>query len=279
MNHSRARPEPDHAQGSVRMTYGPVRPVIMARLACLLLSLATGLANAADLLVFAAASLRPALDTILDSPEARALGDISVSYAATSQLARQIDHAAPASLFISADPDWMDHVEKGGHLVAGTRSNLLGNAMVLIAPSASTLQLEIKPDFDLAGALGADGRLAIGEPRSVPAGRYARAALVSLGVWAQVENRIVPAMHVRAALNFVVRNEAPLGIVYRSDAVSEKRVRVLGTFPASSHPPIVYPVAMLKGGDGSASRELLALLHSAQAMAIFTRFGFSVPAP
>ncbi|MGB0135193.1 molybdate ABC transporter substrate-binding protein [Dokdonella sp.] len=261
------------------MTIRPRRSIILTRLACLGLSLACGMVNAADVLVFAASSLKPALDTILETPAARALGNISVSYAATSQLARQIDHAAPASLFISADPDWMDHVEKGGHVVAGTRSNLLGNAIVLIAPAASPLELAIKPGFDLAGALGTDGRLAIGEPASVPAGRYARAALVSLGVWTQVEDRIVPALHVRAALNFVVRNEAPLGIVYRSDAVSENRVRVVGTFAASTHPSIVYPVALLRGGDNKASRELLALLRSTQALTIFTRFGFEEPAP
>lgn len=242
-----------------------------------MVSLACGAAQAAEVLVFAAASLKPALDTILETPAARELGDITVSYAATSQLALQIDHAAPASIFISADPEWMDHVEQGGHLVSGTRSNLLGNALVLIAPQASTLKLAIGPGFDLEGALGPDGRLAMGEPVSVPAGRYAKAALVSLGVWSGIEARIVPALHVRAALGFVVRDEAPLGIVYRSDAVSEKRVRVVGTFAEKTHPPIVYPVAMLKGGDNDASRHLLALLHSAQAAAIFSRFGFDLP--
>ena len=243
-----------------------------------MLSLACGVAQAADVLVFAAASLKPALDTILETPAAKKLGDIAVSYAATSQLARQIDHAAPASIFISADPDWMDQVEKSGHIIPGTRSNLLGNALVLIAPRASSLELKIAPGFDLSGGLGEDGRLAMGEPNSVPAGRYAMAALISLGVWAKVEDRIVPAMHVRAALNFVVRNEAPLGIVYRSDAVSEERVRVIGTFAPSTHPPIVYPVALLRDGDNQASRQLLDVLHSAQAAAIFARFGFDVPA-
>lgn len=247
------------------------------RLACLVLTLAFSPAVAAEILVFAAASLKPALDTILETPEAQALGDISVSYAATSQLARQIEHAAPAALFISADPEWMDHVEREGRIVQGTRSDLLGNALVLVAPQSSTLELEIAPGFDLLGALGRDGRLAMGEPDSVPAGRYARAALVSLGVWASVESRIVPALHVRAALNFVVRNEAPLGIVYRSDAVSEPKVRVIGTFAEATHPAIVYPVALLTGGDNDASRGLLALLHSAQAAAIFTRYGFDVP--
>lgn len=255
------------------------RSVVLARLACLILPLVFATASAADdVLVFAAASLKPALDTILDTPAARAVGEVAVSYAATSQLARQIKHAAPASIFISADPDWMDQVEKDGHIIPGTRSNLLGNALVLIAPRASTLELAIAPGFDLAGALGKDARLAMGEPNSVPAGRYAKAALISLGVWNQVEDRIVPAMHVRAALNFVVRNEAPLGIVYRSDAVSEERVRVIGAFAASTHPTIVYPAALLRDGDNEASRQLFEVLHSAQAAAIFARFGFDVPA-
>lgn len=255
------------------------RSRIPARLAWLILSLLSGPATATDVLVFAAASLKPSLDAILATAAARQIGEVSVSYAASSQLARQIDHAAPASMFISADPDWMDQVERGGHIIPGTRSNLLGNALVLIAPRASTLELQIKPDFELAAALGTDGRLAMGEPGSVPAGRYARAALESLGVWDKVEDRIVPALHVRAALNFVVRNEAPLGIVYRSDAVSEHRVRVVDTFAGSTHPPIIYPVALLTGGDSDAARRLLVLLHSPQAATIFSRSGFDLPEP
>lgn len=259
------------------MSIRPGRSLI--RLAWLLLPLASCSAAAADTLVFAAASLKPALDAILETPAARELGDVAVSYASSSQLARQIDYGAPASIFISADPEWMDQVERAGHVIPDTRSNLLGNALVLIAPAASPLELRIGPDTDLAGALGPDGKLAMGDPDSVPAGRYAKSALESLGLWRQVEHRIVPALHVRAALNYVVRNEVPLGIVYRSDAVSEKRVKVLGTFAKSTHPAIVYPVALLRGGDNAASRGLLALLHSSQAAAIFLRFGFDVPGP
>ncbi len=243
-------------------------------LAGLLLSLLAPTAHADKLLVFAAASLKPALDTVITSSQARAIADIKVSYAASSQLARQIEHDAPAALFISADPDWMDEVERDGKLIAGSRSDLLGNALVLIAPKNSTTTLTIAPGFDLAGALGADGRLAIGEPNSVPAGKYAKAALSDLGVWKTVESRLVPSVHVRAALSFVARDETPLGIVYRSDAVSENEVRVVDTFPASSHPPIVYPVALLKAGDNVAGRQFLELLHSAQAATIFVRFGF-----
>lgn len=226
------------------------------------------------MLVFAAASLKPALDTIIASPEARAIADIKVSYAASSQLARQIEHDAPVALFVSADPDWMDHVEKRGKLVAGSRSKLLGNGLVLIAAKDSSISLHIAPGFDLVGALGPQGRLAIGEPNSVPAGRYAKAALISLGVWTSVESRLVPSTHVRAALSFVARGETPLGVVYRSDAVSESRVRVVDTFPPSTHPPIIYPIALLEAGDNAAGRQLLELLRSPQAGAIFMRFGF-----
>ena len=240
----------------------------------LVLSLLAPSVSAAKLLVFAAASLKPALDTLIASPEAHAIAGITVSYAASSQLARQIEHAAPAALFISADSEWMDVVERDGKLIAGSRSDLLGNALVLIAPRDSTTTLAITPGFDLAAALGADGRLAIGEPNSVPAGKYAKAALTQLGVWTTVQSRLAPAVNVRAALSFVARHETPLGIVYRSDAVHENEVRVLDTFPAASHPPIVYPVALLEAGDNEAGRQFLDLLHSAQATAIFVRFGF-----
>ncbi len=240
----------------------------------LLLALLAPSAYAAKFLVFAAASLKPALDTLLAAPDAQAIGEITVSYAASSQLARQIEHDAPAALFISADPEWMDEVERDGKLIAGSRSDLLGNALVLIAPRDSATQLKIMPGFELSTALGAYGRLAIGEPNSVPAGKYAKAALTTLGVWSTVESRLVPAINVRAALSFVARNETPLGIVYRSDAVSENEVRVVDTFPAASHPPIVYPVALLTSGDNAGGRQLLELLHSAQATAIFVRFGF-----
>ncbi len=234
-------------------------------------------ACAADVLVFAASSLKPALDTILATSEARAIGGVTASYAASSQLARQIEHGAPAAIFISADRDWMDHVEQRGLVVAGTRADLLGNALVLVAPAESPLQLAIAPDFDLRGRLGADGRLAIAEPNSVPAGRYAKAALTALGVWSSVQARTVSADNVRGALNFVVRGEAPLGIVYRSDAVSEAGVRIVGTFPDTSHPPIVYPLALIRAGESEAARLVAALLRGPAARATFIRHGFDAP--
>jgi molybdate transport system substrate-binding protein len=260
---------------SFQMRRPPGRQPLAGRILLVIgMLLVAPVAQAANLLVFAAASLKPALDEIIATPAAKAIGEITVSYAASSQLARQIEHDAPAALFISADPEWMDYVEQRGKLVSGSRSDLLGNGLVLIAPKDSTIRLDIAPGFDLSGALGPEGRLAIGEPNSVPAGKYAKAALSALGVWKSVESRLVPAVHVRAALSFVARGETPLGIVYRSDAVSDEQVRVVDRFPLATHPPIVYPVALLKNGDDDAGHRLLDLLHSAQAGAIFVRFGF-----
>jgi molybdate transport system substrate-binding protein len=234
-------------------------------------------ASADDLLVFAAASLKPALDAILATPEAKAIGDIKASYAASSQLAHQIEAGAPAALFISADLDWMDEVASTQKIVAATRIDLLGNALVLIAPKDSRATLRIAPGFDLAGALGRDGRLSLAEPNSVPAGKYAKASLTSLGVWDGIAARVVTADNVRAALNFVARRETPLGIVYRSDAASEPMVRVVGTFPASSHAPIVYPAAIVAGHDTPAARRFLALLVAPASQAIFASHGFDAP--
>lgn len=248
----------------------------------LLLALAAlcGLPSAAqadDVLVFAAASLKPVLDKIIASPEVGALGEVKASYAASSQLAKQIEAGAPAALFVSADQDWMNYVAERKLIVSGTRSDLLGNALVLVAPKDSTLKLAIVPGFDLAGALGADGKLAIGEPNSVPAGKYAKAALTKLGVWDKIATRVVSADNVRAALNFVARGEAPLGVVYRSDAVSEPAVRVVATFPDDTHAPIVYPAALISGHDSPAAHKLLDLLRAPEQQAILRGYGFDAP--
>lgn len=234
-------------------------------------------AQADELLVFAAASLKPALDTIIATPEANAIGQISVSYAASSQLAHQIEAGAPAAIFISADQDWMNEVQSKDEIVRDTRVDLLGNALVLVAPKDSTVRLAIADHFDLAGALGKDGHLALAEPNSVPAGKYAKSALTKLGVWDSVQARVVSADNVRAALNFVAKGEAPLGVVYRSDAVSEPAVRVADTFPADTHAPIVYPIAILNGQDTPAARRLLELLREPATQAIFRRYGFDAP--
>ncbi|HEY6940055.1 molybdate ABC transporter substrate-binding protein [Dokdonella sp.] len=233
--------------------------------------------RAEALLVFAAASLKPSLDAVLATPRAAALGGITASYAASSQLARQIEAGAPAALFICADQDWMDYVAQRQLVAEGTRANLLGNAIVLVAPRDSAVKLDIAPGFALASALGKDGRLALAEPNSVPAGKYAKSALAQLGVWDAVAARVVSADNVRAALNFVARGEAALGIVYRSDAVSEPAVRVVATFPGATHAPIVYPVAILAGHDTPAARDLLELLRGPTAQAIFRDHGFDAP--
>jgi molybdate transport system substrate-binding protein len=252
-----------------------------------LLTLATAVlplrASADDLLVFAAASLKPALDEIIAAPDANAVCDakgceIKASYAASSQLEHQIEAGAPASLFVSADQDWMNAAEAKGRIVRETRVDLLGNALVLVAPKDSKLALSIAPNLDLVGALGKDGRIALGEPNSVPAGKYAKASLTSLGVWDSLGSRIVSADNVRAALNFVAKGEAPLGVVYRSDAVSEPAVRVVDTFPETSHASIVYPAAIVTDHDTPAARKLLALLRAPSSQAIFTRYGFDAPA-
>lgn len=232
---------------------------------------------AADLLIFAASSLKPALDEWLARPDVARIGTIRASYAASSQLARQIDNAAPADLFISADQQWMDHLAANQRIVDGSRSDLLGNALVMIARKDSTITMTIEPGMRLALALGADGRLAMAEPNSVPAGRYAKSALISMGAWPSVNRRLVAADNVRAAFNFVARGEVALGIVYRSDTVGEDSVRVIGTFPESSHAPIRYPAAIVSGHDGVATRQLLALLKDETSTSLFRRHGFDAP--
>lgn len=255
------------------------RRIVAIFAACLVAAaaLASPRAEADDLLIFAAASLKPALDEIIASPRAKEIGTIKASYAASSQLAHQIDAGAPASIFISADEDWMNDVESRGKIVKDTRADLLGNALVVIAPKESTTKLAIADHVDIVGALGKDGHIALGEPNSVPAGKYAKSSLTKLGVWDTVQPRVVSADNVRAALNFVAKGEAPLGVVYRSDAVSEPAVRVVDTFPDSSHAPILYPAAILADHDTSESREVLMLLRDPASAAVFRRYGFDAP--
>jgi molybdate transport system substrate-binding protein len=200
-------------------------------------------------------------------------------FAASSTLARQIEDGAPADIFISADQRWMDDVAAHDAIVAATRHDLLGNALVLVAPADSHAKVDLERGAaPVLQALGRDGRVAIALPDAVPAGIYARQALTRLHMWAALEPRIASARDVRAALNLVVLGQCPLGIVYGSDAVSEPRVKVLATFPADSHPPIIYPVAIVQGHDGALSRGLLAALRSPRARKVFMRWGFKVPA-
>jgi molybdate transport system substrate-binding protein len=222
--------------------------------------------------VFAASSLTDALQELAASFGKSAGIVVKLSFAASSALARQIESGAPADVFFSADVDWMDYLQSRKLIQSESRHDLLGNRLVLIAPADSPLRLKIAPHFALVQALGA-GRLATGDPDSVPAGRYARAALTSLGVWDGVAGRIAGAENVRAALALVDRGEAPLGIVYRTDALIDQGVRIVDTFPADSHAPIIYPIALTLGAKSDAAK-FAAYLGSPASSAVFARFGF-----
>jgi molybdate transport system substrate-binding protein len=228
-------------------------------------------------LVYAAASLTDALDEVDAAFTAQTGIQVKASFAASSVLAKQIEAGAPADVFFAAERVWMDYLDERGLLRRGSRHDLLGNALVLIAPADSTVRLKIAPGFNLVGALGG-GRLATADPDSVPAGQYARAALTKLGVWPQVSGHMVRAENVRAALEYVARGDAPLGIVYRTDAQVEKRVRVVDVFPADTHPPIVYPVALTTGAQAPAARFMAFLLGEA-ARQIFMRRDFAPLTP
>jgi molybdate transport system substrate-binding protein len=230
-------------------------------------------AAAADtLIVFAAASLKDALDESVEAYQTRTNDRVVVSYAASSALAKQIEAGAPADLFISADLDWMDYLEQRRLIKPGTRLNLLTNRLVLIAPADSKVSVNIAPGFPLAKLLRG-GRLAMANPDAVPAGKYGKASLEALGVWKDVQAKVASAENVRAALLLVSRGEAPLGIVYRTDAAADPRVKVVGMFPGSTHPPIVYPVAMTITGKAPAEA-FLKWLNQAKARAIFEKHGF-----
>ncbi len=197
---------------------------------------------------------------------------ITLSFGASSTLAKQIAQGAPADIFFSADTDWMDYLEKAGEIAPGTRKDLLGNRLVLVSAGDAKPAPRIKPGFDLAGALG-NGHLAMADPASVPAGKYGKAALTALGVWDSVAAKVVQAENVRVALEYVTRGEAPFGIVYATDA-KVAHVKVAGIFPENSHPPIIYPVAMTKNA-APAARAFLSFLEGPQARGIFEKAGFS----
>lgn len=225
--------------------------------------------------VFAAASLQTALATAAAQWMALTGKRITVSYAASSALAKQIESGAPADLFASADPEWMDWAQARKLIKPGTRRILLGNTLVIVTQAHTVLDLKIAPGFALAAAIG-PSRLATGNPSSVPVGKYVRAALTKLGVWGAVGHKIAGADNTRAALALVARGEARLGIVYGTDAVAEPRVRVLDTFPADSHPPIRYPFALTATSTNPDAAQLLDFLSSAKAGEIFKAQGFSV---
>lgn len=226
------------------------------------------------LLVFAAASLQTSLAAVAQRWQSGGRR-VTFSFAASSALARQLGQGAPADIFASADLEWMDWVQERGLIRAETRRSLLGNRLVLIAPADSAANLSIAPGFALAEAIG-DSRLATGNVQSVPVGRYARQALTSLGVWDQVGPRIAGVDNVRAALALVARGEARFGIVYETDARTEPRVRVIGTFPPESHAAIVYPFALTAASTHPEARAFLTYLTSPDAIRIFETEGFSI---
>ncbi len=232
-------------------------------------------AQSRPVLVFAAASLKNALDDAAGRWSKETGKQTRISYAASSALARQIESGAPADVYISADLDWMDYVSQRKLIKPESRTNLLGNRIVLIAPKDSGTEARIEPGFPLRKLLG-EGRLAMANVQAVPAGKYGKASLEALGVWTSVQDRIAQAENVRAALLLVSRGETPLGIVYKTDAAADPGVRIVGTFPEDTHPPIVYPIALVAGSANPDAAAFLAWLQSPAARGSFERQGFTV---
>lgn len=259
-----------------------MRPIarLLARL-CMVLALMTASAaqaaptpvDAKGPLVLAAASLQESLTAAADRWARMGHPRPVLSFAASSALARQIVARAPADLFVSADEEWMDAVARAGMVAPGTRRTFLVNALVIVGPAGATQRLYPTPGFPLAKALGG-GRLAMADPDAVPAGRYGKTALQRLGVWPQVAGQVARAENVRAALALVARGAAPLGVVYATDARAEPGVRIVGVFPAGSHPPITYPLARLTTATSPDAEPFRRFLLSAEGKAIFRRFGF-----
>lgn len=232
-----------------------------------------------DITVFAAASLKTALDDIVTAWRQRGGERVRVSYAGSSRLAQQITHGAPGDVFISANARWMDVLEAAGHVEAASRRDLLENRLVLIGHGKGLPPVALTRQLDLAGRLG-DNRLAMAMVEAVPAGIYGRAALVSLGLWEKVAAKVAQVDNVRAALALVERGEAPLGIVYQTDAMAGDNVTVLGLFAPETHPRIVYPAALVAGRANNAiARRFLDFLASAPARARFEHHGFKVIVP
>jgi len=232
-------------------------------------------AQSRQVMVFAAASLKNALDDASAAWMRETGKRVVVSYAASNALAKQIEAGAPADLFFSADLEWMDYLASKSLIDPESRIGLLGNSLVLVAPKGAAMQVALEPGVDLASLLGS-GRLAMGHVDAVPAGKYGKAALEHLGAWSGVKDKIAQSDNVRAALLLVSRGEAPLGIVYRTDAVSEPGVTVVATFPEGSHRPIVYPAALTKDSNNPDARSFLAFLRSDKARPAFESQGFTV---
>lgn len=253
-----------------------LRSIARALLLALPLAVAAAMpAAAGDVVVFAAASLKNALDDAAAAWRAETGGGVRIAYAGSSALARQIEAGAPADVFISANTAWMDVLDDAGLLAPGTRRDLLTNRLVLVAHGADAAPVTLDADGDLAARLG-DGRLAMALVDAVPAGIYGKAAMVSLGLWEALAPKVAEADNVRTALALVARGEAPLGIVYATDAAAEADVTVVATFPAESHPPIVYPAAVLAESDNADAAGFLDFLASDEARPLFQRQGFAV---
>lgn len=242
--------------------------------ATLALSPATAFAQR-PVTVFAAASLTNALNDVGAAWKAKTGKKVRFSFAASSAIARQIEQGAPADLFVSADEDWMNYVANKNLILSQSRTNLLTNKLALIAPADSRTTLKVGKNFGLATALGS-GRLSMAGP-DVPAGKYGQAALTSLGVWKSVEGKTVRGENVRAALQFVARGEAPFGIVYDTDAKVEPKVKIVGLFPAGSHPAIIYPAALIAGPSNPDAAAFLYFLRGPEAAAVFAKYGFARP--
>ncbi len=235
---------------------------------------ATSAASAATITVYGAVSLTEVLQDLADRYTKATGVAVKLSFAASSSLARQIDAGSRADVFLAADQEWMDYLEQRNLLRAGSRHNLLGNRLVLVAPADSAITLKIGPKFPLRAALGKE-RLATGDPDMVPVGRYARSALLSLGVWNEVADRLVRAENVRSALTFVARGEVPLGIVYATDARVDLKVRIVDVFPVWSHPPITYPIALTRDAVPEAAA-FVSYLRGQEGRAAFEKVGFLV---
>jgi molybdate transport system substrate-binding protein len=232
-------------------------------------------AQTPPLTLFAAASLTDAMKAIDQAWVAKGHPAIRMSFAASSTLARQLEHGAPANIFASADEAWMDWAVERHLIDAASRRNVVSTQLVLVVPKDRSKQIDIKQGFDLAGLLGRTGRLAVGDPAHVPAGRYAKQALTNLGVWDSVSRRLAPTDSVRTALLLIERGEVPAGIVYSTDAAASTRVADAGVFPSDSHDPITYPFAITRTGDTPEARALLDFISGPDGRAIFARFGFA----
>jgi len=251
-----------------------MRPLLNALVLGLSLTCSTIPAHAKDVVVFAAASLKNALDDAAAAWKQETGKTAVISYAASNALARQIEAGAPADIFFSADLDWMNFVTSRNLIRSETGTNLLGNSLVLIAPNDANVQVSLQSGVDLAAALG-DSRLAMGQVDAVPAGKYGKAALEKLGAWEGVKDKVAQTENVRAALLLVSRGEAPLGIVYKTDAVSDPSVKIVATFPEGTHPPIVYPVAATRSSSNADAESFLSFLRSGRAKPLFEKQGFT----